>query len=775
MRKIITTVSMLVNTLVWAQAPCFESKQVSTAGATISAKGANANLGEVVGNLFDANQNSKWLDFSNDTWFQIKFASVNKKAIDKYTFTSANDSPERDPANWVLQGSNNGQTWVTLDTRNGQIFASRYATNTYTFVNNTAYEYYQFNIQSSDQVGKLTQLAEVVLYETASCTSGNTGATSNAFAAEIKLKSFTIPSNSQQAPVVNQTTSATISIDALNSGHSIYTTIYGNNTAIFMGKDVVGRADAMEHYKNAKISVMRYPGGSASDNFFWDGNVPTNVKSGTAINPEGTYVNSPSRWQMNFDDFMQLANTCGSTPIITVNYGYAKYGKSANPVSTAAGYAAAWVRYAKQKGYKIKYWEVGNENFGAWEAGSVVEGVRLEGDVYGRDFRVFVDSMKAADPSIKIGAVLKEEDAGPEYWDRKALPEIQNHADFLIVHNYYYYTGGSPSAVPASDVFTKMQTVANDKVVIDQLVAQFTNKPAGYFPLALTEFNTSAVGSGLNEASYVNAVFTSYALAEMAKNKYGLATKWMMQEPYNTGNGGSHGMISRDDPNCSNHTPYPGFYPYYLFDKCFGDKYLPATTNNSNIRCYASQFTNTKDIGIVLINLSDKTETASINLTNFSNGNLIYYYQLNNVGNNVQSRKLSLNGQVNNQNAGGPTNYTSILPFATSFTNNKLELPPYSVTFANIANTLTTKLDYDGEELESENAKASPSPFVSNFELSVPNWATQVNIYDAHGRFISGTKVSENTYQIGGNWKSGLYLIHFEGNGKFESLKVIKQ
>ncbi len=52
--------------------------------------------------------------------------------------------------------------------------------------------------------------------------------------------------------------------------------------------------------------------------------------------------------------------------MITVNYGYARYGKSQNPVAVAAHLAAEWVRYDKGR---TAYWEIGNENAGSWEAG----------------------------------------------------------------------------------------------------------------------------------------------------------------------------------------------------------------------------------------------------------------------------------------------------------------------------------------------------------------------------------------------------------------------
>lgn len=68
-------------------------------------------------NLADFDSNTKWLANwrgSGPEWAQ--YALPKAAAIDSYSLTTANDSPERDPKNWVLAGSNDGQTWTTLDT-----------------------------------------------------------------------------------------------------------------------------------------------------------------------------------------------------------------------------------------------------------------------------------------------------------------------------------------------------------------------------------------------------------------------------------------------------------------------------------------------------------------------------------------------------------------------------------------------------------------------------------------------------------------------------------
>jgi M6 family metalloprotease-like protein len=110
--------------------------------------------------LFDNyNETSYGLDRA-DGW--VQFQTTARAILTGYALVSASDSPERDPHNWTLQGSNDGNTWLTLDTRTGITFANRGQTLSYTFANSTAYSYYRLSIANPGGSG--LQLAELALY-----------------------------------------------------------------------------------------------------------------------------------------------------------------------------------------------------------------------------------------------------------------------------------------------------------------------------------------------------------------------------------------------------------------------------------------------------------------------------------------------------------------------------------------------------------------------------------------------------------------------------------
>ncbi|MET0132397.1 MAG: GH92 family glycosyl hydrolase, partial [Kibdelosporangium sp.] len=130
--------------------------------AEVTANGENAGSGEVKENLVDHDPNSKWLVFETTGWVQFRFAEP--VDVVRYALTSANDAIERDPRNWTLRASADGQAWTTVDTQTGQSFPKRLQTNEYRFTGGTKYSYYRLEFTLNNG-GPILQLAEVQFSE----------------------------------------------------------------------------------------------------------------------------------------------------------------------------------------------------------------------------------------------------------------------------------------------------------------------------------------------------------------------------------------------------------------------------------------------------------------------------------------------------------------------------------------------------------------------------------------------------------------------------------
>lgn len=124
--------------------------------------GPNASEGS--SKVVDGDYNTKFLVFgyTPDLWIQLAFAAGHVAGA--YTLTSGNDSPERDPKDWTLTGSNDGSIWTTVDSRSGESFSGRNQTKRYELDNTMPYTYYRLNITANNGDG-LFQMSEWRLIE----------------------------------------------------------------------------------------------------------------------------------------------------------------------------------------------------------------------------------------------------------------------------------------------------------------------------------------------------------------------------------------------------------------------------------------------------------------------------------------------------------------------------------------------------------------------------------------------------------------------------------
>ncbi|MEV5693363.1 ThuA domain-containing protein [Micromonospora globbae] len=115
---------------------------------------------ETAAKAIDGSTGTKWLTFNPTGWLAVQLAKP--VVVSRYALTSANDFPGRDPKNWTLQGSEDGNTWTDLDTRTNETFPQRFQTKQYSFTNTKAYQHYRLNV-TANSGEPLVQLAELWL------------------------------------------------------------------------------------------------------------------------------------------------------------------------------------------------------------------------------------------------------------------------------------------------------------------------------------------------------------------------------------------------------------------------------------------------------------------------------------------------------------------------------------------------------------------------------------------------------------------------------------
>ncbi len=561
-------------------------------------------------------------------------------------------------------------------------------------------------------------------------------------------------------------TNVRIDIDPSVIIAKILPTHFANNCSSWMGKKVLTDTIRKKHFKHAGITYMRFPGGNLSNDYFWDGNIPPVKTDPNFVAVSGT----DGAWRLTVDKFLQLCDSLKSEPVFCVNLSLARYYNGSTPVQYAAHYAAEWVRYVKNKGYKAKYWEIGNENYGPWQSGYIIDKDTITGAKYADIFNVIVDSMKSADPSIKVGAVILPDDdgiktySGYNWWNKYLIPKVIDKADFWIMHEYFTFNSNNLNNITVSDVLGSVHMIKDDIDKMQISVAKYSGKSGNYLPVAMTEFNLRA---GNKEVSHLSALFLSQVIGELIANNYGMYDLWDMQNGTRT-DGGDMGFVSWNDSELPDGTPRPAFYLYYLLNKIAGDQMIKAVSDDDSVKVYATSFAN-GHLGMWITNISEKSKSVSIAPKNFSGKN-VYWYEL--TASSKTSKKVFINGFTNSlYTQGGPLGYDTISPFSHSCQSiSNIDIQPNSINFVIIEKDLSTQVNTHRNINE---ISIFPNPSFDNFNLK-SNISGKIEVMDIMGRILFAEDFQNET-SFGESLTKGVYLVKISTNKSLQTLKIMKQ
>jgi len=503
-------------------------------------------------------------------------------------------------------------------------------------------------------------------------------------------KTFVAPAYEESA--LPSVTAYTITVDASSIITKVPLSVFGQNAVWWMGP-VAGNPAVINPLTNLHPHIIRFPGGSSSDVYFWNaehGVLPADVpalitdENGVKKDPGYMFGMSDYNWVCSLDNYYSMLQQSNNKGIITVNYGYARYGSGPNPVAAAAHLAADWVRYDNGR---TKYWEIGNENYGSWEWGYRIDPAinqdgqpeLLTGALYASHFKVFVDSMQKAaaevGSKIYIGAVTVESPANESWqttcvktWNSGMMKGVNDKADFFVVHNYFTpYNENSSATVIYSAALTVPGTMM--KFVTQAL----QSNGATVKPVVMDEWNMWAQGSK-QQVSNVSGGFALLVLGESLVNKYGMAARWDLINGWNNGN--DHGLFSPgDEPGISKWSPRPSFYYMYYFQKMLGDRIVSAT-DNPNVKAYASTYSSGQ-MNVALINTTPSSYNVQVKTKNFRMGTRFYWYSLEGgMDNGDFSRKVYVNGSGPTAEAGGPDDYATLKARSAATTNGIIVTVP---------------------------------------------------------------------------------------------------
>ena len=374
---------------------------------------------------------------------------------------------------------------------------------------------------------------------------------------------------------------------------------------------------------------LRYPGGSASDDYHWlynrqDANTWT--------------------WATSMGNFIHIVTNAPISTMITVNYGTGSTNEAAAWVaycnaattnltalgadsagtnwSTAGHWAALraatppgtddgknFLRIGRSAPLGFKYCEIGNEIYGGWETDS--NSVPHDPYTYAVRAAGFISLMKAVDPTIKIGVVVVAGEDGyanntnhPAYnaregtyhngWTAVLLATLKSlgaKPDFLIHHVYPQGPGGESDA----GLLASTSGWAPDAANLRQMITDYFGAGGTNIELVCTENNSVSSSPGKQSVSLVNGLYMADSLAQLMQTEFnglywwnfrngGVETNNHSASLYGWRQYGEYGIV--DGTNY-----YPTFYAAKLLTNFVqaGDTVVSAGTDYSLLSAYAAR------------------------------------------------------------------------------------------------------------------------------------------------------------------------------------------
>jgi hypothetical protein len=455
--------------------------------------------------------------------------------------------------------------------------------------------------------------------------------------------SFTAAVNPTYVGLGAVPTKPATTIDAGTALGQVVTSTLGANLAFW--DDKMTTPETQQMVAAAGLTTFRVPGGSFSDDFHFN-------SASNSFDPTANTI----------PQFAQFIEGVGGVGVVTLDYGSGSSQEAAAELaylegspgdSTVIGTGLEWndrtgqwqqvdwqtVGYwatlradtplSQDDGYnllrishlaafsEIKYWEVGNEEYGSWEIdhhgtpgpGGVNTGAAHDPATYAAFAEEFATYVAAIDPTISIGIDSADPTgASDNNWTKNVLAQGQAIGfvpGFISDHNYMQAPGQE------NDSTLLLHTVSDPNSVLDWstryadyedlLRAIVGNQAAGVQVMA-TEFNSVSTDPGKQTSSLVNGLFIADSIGSMLESGYAGGCVWDLRNGFWNPNGnnssnlygwGDDSLLGdpklSDPPTTGPYVAYPSYFAEQLASKIVqvGGQVVAAGSNFQNLTAYA--------------------------------------------------------------------------------------------------------------------------------------------------------------------------------------------
>ncbi|MBF0571951.1 MAG: hypothetical protein HQL12_08805 [Candidatus Omnitrophica bacterium] len=316
--------------------------------------------------------------------------------------------------------------------------------------------------------------------------------------------------------------------------------------------------------KDAGLKVARFPGGCGSHHYDW----------------KQTIGQKRIHFLYGLDEFLKTCEIIGAEPVITVSYFTGNEKDAADLVEYLNSkydgthpWAAERAKNGHKDPYNVKYFEIGNEVYHG-DHRNIKQVLPQE---YAYLYLKYFSTMKAVDPSIRIGAVLQAQE-----WNLNVMNIVRDSIDFGIIHTYPSpdVKIGKLATMSPKEIFgiTLAIPIIKNEHSFKETLELLKIKSGKDVPLAITEYNSGFVQN--KPVPYRHSLGTALLNAEMLhiflkpENDILMANYWEFANEY-------WGMIANgfdgtEKTLLNQYYKRPNYYVFELYHKHFGGLLLKA-------------------------------------------------------------------------------------------------------------------------------------------------------------------------------------------------------
>ncbi len=212
------------------------------------------------------------------------------------------------------------------------------------------------------------------------------------------------------------------------------------------------RTDVLAAMRKIGVPVLRWPGGNFASNYHWEDGIGPREQRPARFDLAWRSVEPNTFGTEEFLAYCDALSTeaVPCRPYICLNTGTGTLDEAVRwleycnlDAERFPTYHARWRhRLGRTEPYRVPFWGIGNEVYGAWQVG------HSTAEAYGQRCVQWARFLKAVDPSIKVVAV----GANNPDWDLEVLKRAGMVIDYISNHQYYgnddyYGTVGAAAAV----------------------------------------------------------------------------------------------------------------------------------------------------------------------------------------------------------------------------------------------------------------------------------------------------------------------------------------